>query len=135
MSVPGASSPAAGWRLLLLRRALAKRCPQCGRGAFFRAWARPREACSECGLIYRREPGALTGSMYLSAAVTEAFAALVIAAVWIGTEWGTLTSLAVGVPLVAGFCFWFLPYSQSLWAAVEYGTDLHNGEEWAHPRR
>ncbi len=128
-------SPTRGWRMLLLRRALAKRCPQCGRGSIFTRYARVAPECAECGLVFRREQGSQTGSMYVSAAVTEIFAALLILVVVALTDWSTATRIAVGVPLVLAFCFLFLPYSQSLWVAVEYGTDLHNGEEWARPRR
>lgn len=121
-------------RLRALRRALAKRCPQCGRGALFRRWARLHEACPECGLVYRREDGAQTGSMYLSAAVTEVFAALVLAVLWLATDWDVPTAMAVGVPLVLVFSYAFLPYSMALWTAVEYGTDVQNGESWVEPR-
>jgi uncharacterized protein (DUF983 family) len=129
------ASPASGWRLLFLRRALRKRCPQCGQGSIFRAYARVADSCAECGLVFRREQGAQTGSMYVSAAVTEVFAALVILVVVALTDWSTTVRIAVGVPLVLVFCYLFLPYSQSLWVAVEYGTDVHNGEDWARPRR
>lgn len=127
-------SPGAALRRAALRRVLARRCPQCGAGPLFRAYARLRPACPACGLVYRREPGALTGSMYLSAAVTQLFAAVVIALVWILTDWSPGASIALSLPLVVGFCALFLPYSQALWVAVEYATDAVNREEWVEPR-
>ena len=114
-------------RALVLRRVLARRCPQCGQGRIFRAYARLHGACEHCGLVYRREQGAQTGSMYLTAAVNQVFAAALIAAVWLLTDWGTGTMLAVALPLVAGFCYWFLPRGMALWVLVEYLTDLANG--------
>ena len=128
-------SPTRGWRRTLLKRAVAKRCPQCGANTLFAGYARLAPECSACGLIFRREQGAQTGSMYVSAAITEVFAALVILAVVALTDWSTTTRIAVGAPLVLVFCFLFLPYSQALWVAVEYGTDLHNGEDWVKPQR
>ena len=121
-------------RLLVLRRALRWRCPQCGEGALFRRYARVREACEHCKLVYRREPGAQTGSMYLCAAVTELFAALVIAVLWTGFDWSVPSYLLVSVPLVAFFCFAFLPVAQALWVGVEYVTDVSNGEPWVDLR-
>ena len=118
----------------MLRRVLARRCPQCGEGALFRRYARVLETCEHCKLVYRREPGAQTGSMYLCAAVTELFAALVIAVLWTGFDWSVARYLAVSVPLVAGFCFAFLPIAQSLWIGVEYATDVSNGEPWVDVR-
>lgn len=127
-------APPRGWKRLLLRRALALRCPQCGRGALFAGYARMRDECAECGLAYRRQHGTMTGSMYLSAAVTEVFAVVVLVVLWLWTDVSTPVGLAVGLPLVGAFAYGFLPWSKSIWTAVEYGTDVHNGEPWARIR-
>ena len=121
------------WRVCFAR-ALRLRCPQCGVGRLFERGLRLHHRCSECGLVYRREQGAMTGSMYLSAAVTELFAAFVVAVVWLATDWGVVLSIAVGLPVVAAFCYAFQPFSMGLWVAVEYLTDVGNKEEWARPR-
>lgn len=125
-----------GW--LLFRRALGRvlrrRCPQCGAGELFESRSKLRDACASCGLVYRREQGAMTGAMYLSAAVTELFAALVIALVFLATDWSAARSIAVGLPVVLAFCWWFLPRSRALWTAVEYATDASNREPWTRPR-
>jgi uncharacterized protein (DUF983 family) len=121
-------------RTAALRRALRLRCPQCGEGRLFRRFDRLAERCTACGLVYRREQGAQTGSMYLSAAVTQCFAALVIAAIWILSDWSPVVSTAVALPVVLAFCVGFLPFSQALWVAVEYATDWVNRETWARPR-
>lgn len=122
-----------GWRGRAFRRALRRRCPQCGRGALFRSWARLREACPACGHRVRREPGAQTGSMYVSAAVTEVFAAAVALGLFLLTDWDVRTGLLVGVPLVLAFCYATLPLAMAFWTAVEYVTDVSNGEPWARP--
>lgn len=126
--------PLSTLRWAALRRVLGRRCPQCGGGPLFRAYARLLESCPVCGLVYRREHGAQTGSMYLSAAVTQLFAALVIALVWTLTDWSAGVSIAASLPLVGAFCAFFLPYSQAIWVAVEYVTDAVNREEWVEPR-
>ncbi len=38
-------------------RGWSKRCPHCGRGRIFSGWAHHLERCSECGLVYERNPG------------------------------------------------------------------------------
>ena len=124
----------AGWRARAFRRALARRCPQCGAGPLFRGFARLAPDCAGCGHAFRREAGAQTGSMYVSAAVTELFAAAVALALFWCTDWEVSTGLLVGVPLVLGFCYAFLPVSMAFWVAVEYSTDVANGEAWARPR-
>jgi uncharacterized protein (DUF983 family) len=122
------------WRLCF-KRVLHRRCPQCGRGALFRRYATLCERCFTCGLIYRREPGAELGSMYLSTMISPLFAALVFTLIWIFTDWNLALSLFVSLPLVVGFSYGFLPYAMGLWTALEYLTDVANGEWWAQPRR
>lgn len=117
-----------------MRRALRFRCPQCGEGRLFARYARLAERCRACGLLFRRESGAQTGAMYLSAAVSELFAAAVALALFFGTDWGTVAALGVGTALVLGFAFAFLPYAMALWTAIEYATDVGNREPWARPR-
>jgi uncharacterized protein (DUF983 family) len=121
-------------RRLVLVRALAQRCPQCGQGRLFRGYARLAASCPECALVYRREPGAQTGSMYLTAVASELFAALLIGLGWWLLDWSTACFVLVSAPLVLLFCAGFLPLAQALWVGVEYTTDLANGEPWARLR-
>lgn len=107
------------------------RCPFCGEGRIFQSYGRPHHDCSECGHVYRREQGAMTGSMYLSAAVTQIVAAILILTIFFGTDWSVGTSLMVSVPIVFSFCVFWLPRSIGLWIAFEYLTDVGNRETWA----
>jgi len=121
-------------RRLILARALERRCPQCGKGALFRAYARLAESCARCGLVFRREAGSQTGSMYLTAVVGELFAAALIVLSWWLFDWTPRTYVLVTTPLVLAFCAAFLPFAQAIWAAVEYATDLEGHEPWAELR-
>lgn len=76
----------------------------------------------------------MTGSMYLSAIVTELFAALLVIGIFFGTDLDPLPSIAVALPLLLGFAYGWLPRSIALWTAIEYATDVANGEPWAAPR-
>ncbi len=119
---------------LVARRALALRCPRCGARGMFRRFAKLHETCPTCELVFRREQGSQTGSMYLTAAVNQVFAALVILAVVLCTDWGLAVQLAVSIPVVVAFCIAFLPWSQAIWAGVEFATDCINREEWGRLR-
>jgi uncharacterized protein (DUF983 family) len=121
------------WRTYL-RRALSRRCPRCGVGPLFRGTFRLHDSCSECSLVFRREAGSMTGQMYISAAVTEVFAAILVLLVFFCTDWGPAVSIAVGVPIVVGFSYWFLPKAIGLWVAIEFMTDVGNREPWVVPR-
>lgn len=121
-----------GWQAFLRGRKFAwrKRCPQCGEGALFASRFSLAKDCPDCGLVYRRETGGQTGSMYLCAATTELFAALLCVAIFFATSWSTAVSIAVALPTVVLFSFWFMPKSMAAWVAVEYASDVSNDEEW-----
>jgi len=121
-------------RALVLRRVLARCCPQCGARALFGAYARLAERCGSCGLVFRREQGAQTGTMYLTAILSELFAAALIFLFWWTFDWSVRTFVLVLVPLVLGFSVLCLPLAQALWVGVEYLTDLQGGEPWARLR-
>jgi uncharacterized protein (DUF983 family) len=127
---PGTTIP----RKVFLARAWRRRCPQCGEGALFAKYAKLHTACGECGLVYRREQGAMTGSMYLSAIVTELFAALLVLVIFFGTDLEPIPSIAIALPILLLFAYWWLPRSIALWTAIEYATDVSNDEPWAAPR-
>ncbi len=132
-SAPSSAPEQPGFRTFV-RRVQRGRCPQCGEGELFRRFARLHDACAPCGLVYRRESGAMTGSMYLSAAVTEVFAAVLALSVFLLTDWSVAVQLALGIPLVLVFTAFCLPRSMATWVAIEYWTDVHNRERWARPR-
>ncbi len=130
------SSSPQGWDLWwsLMKRALSKRCPQCNQGRLLAGYASLRESCDHCGLIYRREQGAMTGSMYVTAVVTEIFAMLLVVLMYFFTDWGKAVALPVGLSLTLIFCVLCMPFAMVFWVGVEYFTDLRNGEKWAKPR-
>ena len=121
-------------RRAALLRSLRLACPQCGRGRVPASFGRVAERCAECGLVFRREEGALTGSMYLTAVVSQVFAVLLILLVRTLTDWSVALSIGVSVPLVLAFCYLSLPFAQTFWVGVEYSTDVANGEDWVDPR-
>ncbi len=110
-----------GWR---------RRCPRCGGSDLFASTFELRDACPGCGLVTRREEGAWTGQMYLSAAVTQIVAVVVMLVVFFTTDWPLWVSLSVMLPIVIAFCYWSLPRFMSTWVAVEYLTDRANQEPW-----
>ncbi|MFT5050891.1 MAG: hypothetical protein ACI8QZ_002297 [Chlamydiales bacterium] len=115
------------WRLFL-RRVLGRHCPRCGVGELFVSRMRLAQECSDCSLVYRREAGGMTGQMYLTAIVSEIFAAGLILAIFFGTDLKPAASIGIGLPLVVGFSYWFLPKGMALWVAIEFITDIANRE-------
>jgi uncharacterized protein (DUF983 family) len=115
---------------VLVARAWSGRCPRCGEGRLFARRFRLAFDCARCGLVFRREQGAMTGQMYLSAAVGQVLAALLFLGVWLWTDWSAGPALALTLPVMVAFSYWFLPRSMALWVAVEYLTDRGNREPW-----
>ncbi|MGI9119023.1 MAG: DUF983 domain-containing protein [Acidimicrobiales bacterium] len=115
----------------MLRRALARRCPQCGSGGLFRGWLRMVEHCPGCAMRFEREEGFFLGAYFINIVITQmaivtfvavAFAlTLPDAPLALGTTYGDgppwlilagAVLIAVAVPL---FCY---PLSKTLWSAV-----------------
>lgn len=112
----------------MLRRGVLRRCPVCARGRIFRSFLRLRRTCDRCGWILEREPGTVTGSMYLVSVLSLLFSALVFCAVWLLTTWSPWLQIAVGVPVIAVVSLVALPVARGAWAAIEYYTDVRTGE-------
>ena len=75
--------------------------------------------------MLRAEAGSMTGQMYLAAAVGEFVATLLAVVIWLATDWSIWVSLALLVPFMGIFSYWFLPKAMGLWAAVDFLTDRY----------
>ncbi|HWP46224.1 MAG TPA: DUF983 domain-containing protein [Candidatus Limnocylindrales bacterium] len=117
----------------VLWRGLRKYCPRCGQGQIFHSLFKMNIVCPICKQEFSREGGAMIGGMYVSAAITQAFAILLIVSVWVFTDWSPTFSIAICAPLAALFSFWFLPYSKAIWVSVDYLIDVFSGESTLPP--
>jgi len=111
-----------------LRRALSGRCPACGVGKVTERYTNLVRCCPECGWILEREPGAITGAMYLTAILTQFAAVGFMLLAWWLTDWSNLVIILVGLPLLIAFSVVALAWSKRIWVAVEYVTDLKSHE-------
>lgn len=107
----------------LLWRALRLRCAMCGRGKLFRGWFAMYPKCSECGVVFERDPGFFLGSIYFNYGLTALIAAITYP-VLLFTEtvpekpllWSTLAFTLV-------FPLWFFRYARSLWLGFDQYVD------------
>lgn len=100
----------------------------CGEGRIFRSLFRLRRACPKCGWLVEREPGTVTGPMYLVSVLTLPFAALLFAVFWLFTDWTPAVQVAVGIPVILLFCALALVAAKGTWTAVDYFTDVRSGD-------
>jgi uncharacterized protein (DUF983 family) len=107
--------------MTLLRRAMFRRCPVCGKGAMFRSYFAMNEHCSTCGAVFWKNEGEWMGPMVMD--YTAAGAAALLS--WLVTSWYDLSGLAqflipVGATIIVGLAA--IPWSRSLWTVFLYLT-------------
>jgi len=105
---------------MLIRRALARRCPVCGSGAIFETHFRMNRTCPSCGVVFWKDPGESLGAMYVDYAV--ATVAFLIA--WLVLDFTTHLSDPVQVAIVGAIAvasiLIFYPLSRSIWTVLVY---------------
>lgn len=106
----------------LARRALRRRCPNCGDGRVWRGWLQSAERCPNCGLrLDRGEPDYFIGAYLLNLVVAELAVAIVfialLIALWPDPPWDALmwgAAIAAAVAPLATY-----PFTKGLWLAVD----------------
>ncbi|HLY11885.1 MAG TPA: DUF983 domain-containing protein [Planctomycetota bacterium] len=98
-------------------RGLRLRCPRCGQGKLFKGLFAMADACSSCGLDFRREQGYYIGAMYINYGAT-AVILLGVSLPLIGKY--PLPTILWPLGLFCSiFPIWFFRYSRSLWLALD----------------
>jgi uncharacterized protein (DUF983 family) len=105
------------------RRALALRCPRCGRAPLFRGWFTMNLVCAVCDLRFERAQGYWVGAIYVNYGVTVLIAVGAGFLLWARAGLDPVGQLALWVPFVIVFPLWFFRYSRSLWLGLEYGLN------------
>jgi uncharacterized protein (DUF983 family) len=108
--------------VLLLVRAVMRRCPNCGSGGIFANYAELRESCPRCGLrLQRGESDYFIGAYLLNLVAVELLFAALLGVVivvtypntpWVALQWGGLVVMAAGAVL----CY---PFAKSIWLAAD----------------
>jgi uncharacterized protein (DUF983 family) len=102
-------------------RALLRHCPVCGSGGLFRRWFTIVERCPRCGLRFERTEGHWLGYLGLNtiASFSVLFVVLVVGFVLSAPEFDVVPLLVAGVVTAVVFPVAFLPWSRTLWIAVD----------------
>jgi uncharacterized protein (DUF983 family) len=123
MAVPSTKTPptdALPPSSTLIRRALARKCPVCGRGDIFATHFRMNRSCPNCHVVFWKDPGESLGAMYVDYAV--ATVAFLIA--WFILDWTTQLSdpvqVAIVAPIAVASILIFYPLSRSIWTVLVY---------------
>jgi uncharacterized protein (DUF983 family) len=112
------SSPTARPRIATaLGRGLRRRCPHCGEGALFRAWADTLPECPVCGLVYERNPGDTWAFTILGDRLPIA---AVVAIVYFGVFRENMAAGMAALVLVAIAVVWTAPNRWGAGIALHY---------------
>lgn len=117
----------------MLRRGLARRCPNCGTGHLFRGWFHMVDRCPGCGVRFSREEGFFIGALFVNFAVTEAvlFAWLVAAFLLTLPDAPVLLIAAGAVAVCIAVPLLCYPFSKTIWAAIHLAMEPLNASEQA----
>src|ERR1700674_5328197 len=120
MDPPRPSEPAQVPASILIGRALARRCPLCGRGAIFHSHFKMNRECPNCHSIFWKDPGESLGAMYVDYAV----ATVAFLITWLILDFTTHLSDPVQVAIVGAVAvasiLIFYPISRSVWTLLVY---------------
>ena len=112
-----------GWTLL--RRALGRRCPRCGRGAVFASYFRMNSRCSECGAVFWVDQGEWLGAFVIDWSCATGTAIVVWAALELAfTKLPQIVEIAMISFCVMVSLFVTFPWSRSFWTVFLYLTGV-----------
>lgn len=110
--------------LRILRRGLARRCPQCGVGRIFGRWMHVRERCGHCGLVFEPLEGNSWWFMYYTTGLLTGL--FIIAMLLIRPTNMLLGRIVVFVAAIIAIVL-TLPMRKGLGLAVDYLSELKAG--------
>src|ERR1700688_1164399 len=105
---------------VLIGRALARRCPLCGRGAIFRSHFKMNRECPNCHSIFWKDPGESLGAMYVDYAVATVAFLVSWLALSLTITLSDLTQIVVVSAIAACSVIVFYPLSRSIWTVLVY---------------
>jgi uncharacterized protein (DUF983 family) len=106
----------------LVRRALACRCPLCGRGALFRSHFTMNRECPNCHAVFWKDPGESLGAMYVDYAVASAAFLLSWLLLELTLNLSNLAEILILGAIAAGSVLVFYPLSRSFWTLLVYAS-------------
>jgi uncharacterized protein (DUF983 family) len=107
----------------MLKRGLARHCPNCGGGHLFVHWFRMVERCPRCGIKFEREEGFYLGAFLINFAIGEGLIAVLLFGYVILLSANQNVSvpafIAAGIAMSVVATLFFYPFSKTVWSALD----------------
>lgn len=116
-------------RSSVINRALRLRCPRCGEGPLFQGLVRMHDACPQCGLSFRREPGFYLGSIYLNYGATVIVTGLLYAALVLGAKVSSEAALGICLAVAVALPVLLFRHARSLLLALDSSVNSRQAAE------
>jgi uncharacterized protein (DUF983 family) len=122
--------PPGGWPRLrtLLKRALTRRCPQCGARGIFRNYWSLRDRCPRCGYRFDREEGYFLGAYAINLLAAEFITIALLIYFLVRTDYSWVVLELIFIPMAVGLPILFFPFSRTLWMAIDLMVDRSTAE-------
>lgn len=105
---------------MLMRRALARKCPVCGRGEIFETHFRMNRSCASCGVVFWKDPGESLGAMYVDYAVATVALLITWLILYFTTHLSDAVQIAIVSVIAVASILIFYPISRSIWTVLVY---------------
>lgn len=106
--------------VLTLRRCLRLSCPACGRASIFERAFNVKQACTACGVIFKREEGFFVGAILGNVVATEFLILVVYFACLLLTNFDEQRILIILFVFGVSFPLVFYHHSWSLWLGFDH---------------
>jgi uncharacterized protein (DUF983 family) len=117
--------PPSGWPRFrtLLKRALTRRCPQCGARGIFRTYLSLRDQCPRCGYRFEREEGYFLGAYAVNLIAAEFITIALLVYFLVRTAYSWVTLEFIFIPLAVILPILFFPFARTLWMVIDLMID------------
>lgn len=117
--------PPRGWPRfrVLLRRALARRCPQCGAKGIFKNYLELRERCPVCEYRFDREEGYFLGGYALNVVFVGLIPLILLIFFLAYTDYSWVTLELIFIPLVIVLPLLLFPFTRTFWMLIDLAAD------------
>jgi len=123
--------PPGGWSRFstLLKRALTRRCPQCGAKGIFKNYLELRETCPRCAYRFDREEGYFLGGYGLGVIFSGLIPLILLIFAFVYTDWDWITLELIFIPMAILLPLLLFPYTRTLWMTIDLVLDPNEHTE------